>query len=112
MVISPEEFTSKVLQIEEEIGKVIVGQKDVIRQVIICLLAGGECPAGGGAGARENHAGTNSRTGPFPEIFPYSVHSRFNAGRHCRYPGADGRAGTAAVRFPGGTGVCQPGFGG
>lgn len=40
-MITPEEFTSRFLSMEEEISKVIVGQKDVIRQVLMCLMAGG-----------------------------------------------------------------------
>ena len=39
--ISPEEFRQRALGIEAEIGQVIVGQRDLIRQTIITLLAGG-----------------------------------------------------------------------
>jgi MoxR-like ATPase len=37
-------------RIEEEIGKIIVGQNDVIEQVMICLLAGGHCLITGAPG--------------------------------------------------------------
>ena len=36
-----EDFARVVKEIEEEIGRVMVGQKDIIRQTLICLLAGG-----------------------------------------------------------------------
>lgn len=39
--ISPEEFRQRALAIEAEVGQVIVGQKDLIRQTLITLLAGG-----------------------------------------------------------------------
>jgi MoxR-like ATPase len=39
--ISPEQFLEKVRAIQSEIGKVIVGQEDVIRHVLIGVIAGG-----------------------------------------------------------------------
>jgi MoxR-like ATPase len=39
--LSPEEFRQFTMGIEAEIGQVIVGQRDLIRQTIITLLAGG-----------------------------------------------------------------------
>src|SRR5437867_10249987 len=39
--LSPEEFRQRALTIEAEIGQVIVGQRDLIRQTLITLLAGG-----------------------------------------------------------------------
>jgi MoxR-like ATPase len=39
--LSPEEFRQRALGIEAEIGQVIVGQRDLIRQALITLLAGG-----------------------------------------------------------------------
>jgi MoxR-like ATPase len=40
-VMSAEEFRDKAMRIEHEIGKVIVGQRNIIHQVLVCLLAGG-----------------------------------------------------------------------
>ncbi|KPV46285.1 AAA family ATPase, partial [Kouleothrix aurantiaca] len=37
----PEEFRQRAAMIEAEIGQVIVGQRDLIRQTLIVLLAGG-----------------------------------------------------------------------
>jgi MoxR-like ATPase len=37
----PEEFRQRALAIEAEVGQVIVGQRDLIRQSVITLLAGG-----------------------------------------------------------------------
>ena len=39
--ISPEHFISTVSAIENQVGKVIVGQNDLVRQTLITLLAGG-----------------------------------------------------------------------
>ncbi len=39
--ITVEEFREKALQIEQEVSKVIVGQRNLIHQVLVCLLAGG-----------------------------------------------------------------------
>ncbi|WP_129629677.1 AAA family ATPase [Candidatus Oscillochloris fontis] len=40
-LISPDEFRKRAALIEAEVGNVIVGQRDLIRQVIVTLLAGG-----------------------------------------------------------------------
>jgi MoxR-like ATPase len=39
--ISPEQFREAAAEIESEVGKYIVGQQDVIRHTLICLVAGG-----------------------------------------------------------------------
>jgi MoxR-like ATPase len=39
--ISPEEFRQRTSAIEAEIGQVIVGQRELIRQVVVTLMAGG-----------------------------------------------------------------------
>jgi MoxR-like ATPase len=39
--MTPEEFRQRALTIEQEIGQVIVGQRDLIRQAVVTLLAGG-----------------------------------------------------------------------
>ncbi len=39
--ISPEQFRELAARIEAEVGKYIVGQREVIRHVLICLIAGG-----------------------------------------------------------------------
>lgn len=39
--ITPDEFRQRSLMIEQEIGQVIVGQRELIRQVVVTLLAGG-----------------------------------------------------------------------
>ncbi len=36
-----ERFTERARALEEEIGRVIVGQRQVVRQVLVCLLSGG-----------------------------------------------------------------------
>ncbi|NCC33215.1 MAG: AAA family ATPase, partial [Chloroflexia bacterium] len=39
--ISPDEFRRRAQMIEAEVGNVIVGQRELIRQVVVTLLAGG-----------------------------------------------------------------------
>jgi len=41
MAMDPEQFRGTAARIEEEIGRVIIGQRDVIREVLICLFGGG-----------------------------------------------------------------------
>lgn len=41
MELKPEQFREQALAIEAEVGKVIVGQRQLIRQTIVTLLAGG-----------------------------------------------------------------------
>jgi MoxR-like ATPase len=40
-LISPEEYAERAAAIEAEIGKVIVGQRDLVRLVLVCLLCEG-----------------------------------------------------------------------
>ena len=40
-LITPEEFYQTAIDIEHQVGRVIVGQKELIRQVLITMLAGG-----------------------------------------------------------------------
>jgi MoxR-like ATPase len=42
--ISPDEFRQRAQLIEAEVANVIVGQRDLIRQVVVVLLAGGPWP--------------------------------------------------------------------
>jgi len=39
--ISPTQFREAATRIEAEVGKIIVGQREVVRHVLICLIAGG-----------------------------------------------------------------------
>jgi len=41
MTLSPESFLERATKIEEEVGRVIVGQKEVVRHTLIAILAGG-----------------------------------------------------------------------
>jgi len=41
LAITVEAFREKALKIEQEVSKVIVGQRNLIHQVLVCLLAGG-----------------------------------------------------------------------
>src|SRR5512140_649411 len=45
-----ERLTAGLTQIEAELGKVIVGQREVIEQILIALLAGGHCLITGAPG--------------------------------------------------------------
>ena len=48
---------------EQEIAKGIIGQKDVIRQVMLALLAGGKCTLRRYAGTGKDHAGAHDQPG-------------------------------------------------
>ena len=40
-VVTPEEYGARARAIEEQIGRVIVGQRDLVRHVVVCLLCEG-----------------------------------------------------------------------
>ncbi len=51
--MSVEEFRQIAGQVEDEVAKVIVGQSAILREVLICLIAGGtRCWRGSPASAR------------------------------------------------------------
>ena len=39
--MSVEEFRRVAKAVEDEVGKLIVGQQEILREVLICLIAGG-----------------------------------------------------------------------
>jgi len=39
--LTPDEFAERAHRIEDEVGRVIVGQRDLVRQTLVCLLANG-----------------------------------------------------------------------
>src|SRR5438270_11887130 len=41
--MTPEDFAHQAREIRREVGKAIVGQEDVVRGVLTCLIAGGHC---------------------------------------------------------------------
>ena len=62
------EFRSIVERIEDEVGKVMVGQADIVRDVLISLIAGGHVLLEGVPGSRQDHAGTHAGRGARPDF--------------------------------------------
>ena len=69
-------------RVREEIGRVIVGQNEVIEGVLICLIAGGHVLLEGVPGSRENHPAPDPGARPGSAIFADSIHSGSDARRH------------------------------
>src|SRR5574339_1026651 len=41
MCMTPEQFNETALAIESQVGRVIVGQREIVRQTLVTLMAGG-----------------------------------------------------------------------
>ena len=41
--VQAKEFADRFARLEEEIAKVVVGQREVVRGVLVCLMTGGNC---------------------------------------------------------------------
>ena len=80
------ELLDRVAQIEQQISKRIVGQKTVIRQLLIAL-----CASGWRAGSCQDSAGSNPCTGAFAGVFPNSIYTGPNASGYHRDRSNSGR---------------------
>ena len=101
----PDAFRATALAIEAEVGKVIVGQRDAVRGVLICLIAGGHALLEGVPGRRQDDDGARVRGGARALAQPRPVHARPAAGRHHRHDralrGPRDRAAAAVRARPG-----------
>jgi MoxR-like ATPase len=77
-------------KIMAEMRKAIVGQEDVIRELLISIFARGHClldrRAGAGQDAHDSHAGRRAE----PGLQPHPVHARPDAVGHHRHRGHPG----------------------
>ena len=83
-------------KIHAELSKVIVGQQDVIEQLLICLFAGGHCLITGAARIGQDVAGSQRFANLSSAVPADSVHARPDAGGHHRH----GDSGTDPGRAP------------
>ena len=95
-------------RIEAELAKVVVGQNEVIEQILIALFAGGHCLITGAPGLGQDPAGAIHGPGVSPEVPAHPVHPRPHARGHHghRDPARIARA-APAVEFVHGPGVRQ-----
>ena len=83
-----------------EIRKVIVGQDEVIDQVLMALFTGGHCLITGVPGLAKTLLIKTRRADPRSVVQADPVHARPDAGRHHRHRGARrGQDGHRALRF-------------
>ena len=80
-----EEFREVFAALRAEIGKVIVGQADVVEEILIAFFAGGHVLIEGVPGHRQDADRALARRGAEPELQPHPVHRRPDAGRHHRH---------------------------
>ena len=99
-----EALNTKQQQLLQEIGKVIVGQDQVIREVTTAIFAGGHVLLVGVPGLAKTLFGQHDRTGFGTGIQPRPVHAGFDAKRH-RGIGDSQR--TAPIPIHEGAVVCQ-----
>ena len=65
-----------------QMSRVIVGQEDVIEQLLIAVLARGHCLLVGCAGTGQDADGQHAGQALHLSVQPHSVHARPDAGRH------------------------------
>ena len=68
-----------------EIGNVIVGQEQVIREVTTAIFAGGHVLSGGSAGTRQNTAREHHCPILGLELQPRAIHTGLDAIGYCRF---------------------------
>ena len=85
-------------KIVHQLGKVIVGQEQVIEQLLIAIFAAGALPAGRRAGAGEDADGQHAGALAEAAVQPHSVHARPDAVRHHRDRSDSGEPGDGRAR--------------
>ncbi len=76
--------------IREQLGRVIVGQEEVIEQLLITLFSRGHCLLEGVPGLAKTLLISTLAKTPEPGVQPHPVHARPDAGRHHRHRGDRG----------------------
>ena len=80
-----ERFRQVQSEIVTQVRRVIVGQEEVLEQVMIALFVGGHCLITGLAGNRQDPAGAHHGANARPGVQAHSVHARPDAQRHHRH---------------------------
>ena len=80
-------------RIEAELAKLIVGQQDVINQVLLTLFVGGNSLIVGVPGLAKTLLDPHAGAGARPEVQPHPVHAGPDAVRHHRHRHHPGRSG-------------------
>ena len=78
-------------QLREELGRVIIGQQEVVDQLLTCLFAGGHCLLVGVPGLAKTLLVRTLAATLGPELQPHSVHARPDAVGHYGLRGHPGR---------------------
>jgi MoxR-like ATPase len=91
--------TSQLKNVRDEIGKIIVGQQDVVDGVLICLLAGDTCYVEGRARAGQDHAAADALPRAAPAIFANPVHPDLMPRRYRRQHDHRYEGGSKTLRF-------------
>ncbi len=102
------EFQKKIGTLREEIGRVIVGHREVIDGVLTCMLAGSHALLEGVPGLGKTMLVRTLAESVGAELLTYPVHSRSDAGRHYRHDHHRGvRPRREGLRVPQGAGLRQ-----
>ena len=80
-------------KLQKELGRIIVGQDDVIEQLAICLFARGHALLMGVPGLAKTLLVSTSGRNDVAELQPHSVHARPDADGHHRHRHSAGHAG-------------------
>ncbi len=87
-----DDFRRDFQRLKSEISKVIVGQQEILDDMLISLIAGGHVLLEGVPGLGKDADRSHARRGAALGFSSYSVHARPDAGRSDRNPG-DRRSG-------------------
>ena len=83
--LAPEAFAERAQAIEREVGKVIVGQRELVRQTLTGLLANSHVLLEGVPGPGQDDARAHDRRRHRLLVQPHPVHAGPDAGRHHRH---------------------------
>ena len=97
---SREDLLAAASRLRAEVGKRIVGQEDVIEEILMALPRRRPCAAGRRAGAREDADDPQRQRGDGPRVQAHPVHSRPGAERHHGHRDHGGGHGDGVALLP------------
>ena len=106
--LAPEAFAERAQAIEREVGRVIVGQRELVRADADRTPRQQPRPARGRARARQDDARPNDRRRHRLLVQPDPVHARPDAGRHHRHEHPHRGRWPAGLQVPAGPDLRQP----
>ena len=92
-VLAVKEIAAAYERMTDQIGKVIVGQQQVVEQLLMAMFSRGHCLLVGVPGLAKTLLVSTRRADPAPVVQAHSVHARPDAVGHHRHGHSSGRSG-------------------